>query len=103
MWIELMRDFLQDLNAQRTRALLTIIAIAWGTVAVVLLLSFGEGLGTQMNNGMINAGNRIMILFGGETGMQYEGMPKGRKIRMVEEDVEMLRQSIPAIAMISPQ
>ena len=103
MWIELVRDFLQDLNAQRTRAFLTIIAIAWGTVAVVLLLSFGEGLGTQMNNGLINAGNRIMMLYGGETGMQFEGMPKGRKIRMVEEDVEMLRQSIPAIAMISPQ
>jgi putative ABC transport system permease protein len=103
MWLELIREFLYDLKMHRTRALLTLVAIAWGTIAVVLLLAFGEGLGNRMQEGTINAGNRIMILFGGETGMQFEGMPKGRKIRMVEEDVEMLRRAIPMIAMISPQ
>jgi putative ABC transport system permease protein len=103
MWLELLREFFQDLKAQRTRALLTIVAVTWGTVAVVLLLSFGEGLGNQMQNGLINAGNRILILYGGETGKQFEGMAKGRKIRMVEEDAAMLQEAIPMIAMISPQ
>jgi putative ABC transport system permease protein len=103
MWLELLREFFQDLKAQRTRAILTIIAITWGTVAVVLLMSFGEGLGDQMENGLVNAGNRILILYGGETGKQYEGMAKGRKIRMVEEDASLLREAIPGIAMISPQ
>src|SRR5512135_1827939 len=103
MWTELFKDFLQDLNAQRTRAFLTILAITWGTIAVVLLLGFGEGLGNQMMNGLVNAGNRIMVLYGGETGIPFEGVPKGRKIRMVEEDADMLHRAIPAIAMISPQ
>ena len=103
MWIELYKDFVSDLKAQRTRAILTIVAITWGTVAVVLLLAFGEGLGIQMRNGMLNAGDRIMIMYGGETGVQFEWMPKGRKIRMVEEDAEMLRQAIPMIAMITPE
>jgi putative ABC transport system permease protein len=103
MWLELLREFFQDMKAQRTRAMLTIVAITWGTVAVVLLMSFGEGLGNQMENGLVNAGNRIMILYGGETGKQYQGMAKGRKIRLVEEDAYMLQQAIPAIAMISPQ
>jgi putative ABC transport system permease protein len=103
MYRELLREFLSDLNAHRTRALLTTAAITWGTVAVVLLLAFGAGLGNQMQAGLVNAGNRIMILFGGETGMQFEGMPKGRRITLVEEDADMLRQAIPGIAMISPQ
>jgi putative ABC transport system permease protein len=103
MWRELIKEFFEDIKAQRTRSILTIVAIAWGTIAVVLLLSFGEGLGTQMQNGLLNAGNRIMILYGGETGLQYEGIPKGRKIRMVEEDAEILARAIPAISMISPQ
>ncbi|HXX64739.1 MAG TPA: ABC transporter permease [Bacteroidota bacterium] len=103
MYWELCREFFQDLNTQRTRALLTIIAVTWGTVAVVLLLSFGEGLGNQMQNGLTNAGNRILILYGGETGKQYEGMAKGREIRMVEEDASLLAKAIPQIAMISPQ
>jgi putative ABC transport system permease protein len=100
---ELVREFLQDLNAHRTRAVLTFVAITWGTIAVVLLLSFGEGLGNQMMAGLMNAGNRIMILYGGETGIPFEGSPKGRPIRMVEEDAEMLQRAIPAIAMVSPQ
>ncbi|MCW5894255.1 MAG: ABC transporter permease [Bacteroidetes bacterium] len=103
MWFELLKDFFRDLRTHKTRAMLTLVAITWGTVSVVLLLSFGEGLGNQMLNGLMNAGNRIMILYGGETGMQFEGMPKGRRIRLAEEDAEMLKNAIPAINMISPQ
>ncbi|HSQ76754.1 MAG TPA: ABC transporter permease, partial [Bacteroidota bacterium] len=84
-------------------AFLTILAMTWGTIAVVLLLAFGDGLGTQMTNGLLNAGNRIMIMYGGETGMQYEGVPKGRRIRLVEEDADLLRRAIPSIEMITPQ
>lgn len=103
MWRELILDFLRDLNAQRTRAFLTILAITWGTVAVVLLLSFGEGLGNQMTNGLLNAGNEIMILYGGETGMPFEGIPKGRPIRLEEEDADLLRTAIRGIDLVSPQ
>ncbi len=103
MWFELLRDFFHDLRAHRTRALLTLIAITWGTVAVVLLLSFGEGLGNQMLKGLTNAGNRIMIVYGGQTGRVFEGLPKGRRIRLVEEDVSILESVIPSIAMASPQ
>src|SRR5512137_2567955 len=103
MFFELFRDFLYDLRAHRTRATLTLIAITWGTIAVVLLLSFGKGLGNQMLKGMMNAGNRIMIVYGGETGLVYQGLPKGRRIRPVEADVEILNQSVVGIGMISPQ
>ena len=103
MWFELFREFLHDLKLHRTRAILTLVAITWGTVAVVLLLSFGEGLGNQMLKGMMNAGNRIMIVYGGQTGLTFEGLPKGRRVRLVEEDISILQQVIPSIDMISPQ
>ncbi len=103
MWLELLREFVHDLKAHRLRAFLTLLAITWGTVSVVLLLSFGEGLSTQMTNGLLNAGDRIMIVWGGETGLVFEGLPKGRRIRFVEEDLETLKESIPAIDLASPQ
>ena len=56
MWFELLKDFYSDLKANRLRAMLTLIALTWGTVSVVLLLAFGEGLGHQMWSGMINPG-----------------------------------------------
>jgi putative ABC transport system permease protein len=103
MWLELLKDFIADLKAHRLRATLTLVAITWGTVAVVLLLAFGEGLGTQMQLGLTNAGDRIMIVSGGETGLTYEGLPKGRRVRLVEEDVRILEQGVHGIDMISPQ
>src|SRR5713101_782086 len=103
MWIELLREFVHDLRLHRVRAVLTLVAIAWGTISVVLLLSFGEGLGNRLLNGEMNAGDRIMILYGGETGLEFEGLPKGRRVRLVEEDVDLLRRAIAGIDMASPQ
>ena len=103
MYIELLKEFFQDLKAHRTRAILTLVAITWGTVAVVLLLSFGEGLGDQMMKGLLNAGDRILIVYGGETGIVFEGLPKGRRIRMVEDDAMLLAKAIPSIDLVSPQ
>lgn len=103
MYIELLKEFFEDLKAHRTRAILTLVAITWGTVAVVLLLSFGEGLGDQMMKGLLNAGDRILIVYGGETGMVFDGLPKGHRIRMVEDDAFLLARAIPAIDLVSPQ
>ncbi len=103
MWFELLKDFYHDLKANRLRAILTLVALTWGTVSVVLLLAFGEGLGHQMMAGMMNAGNRIMMVYGYQTGIAFEGMPKGRRIRFVEEDVKLLQDAIPQIELASPQ
>ncbi|MBW7887332.1 MAG: ABC transporter permease, partial [Bacteroidetes bacterium] len=48
MFIELLKEFFYDLRAQRTRAFLTLLAVTWGTVSVMLLLSFGEGLAERL-------------------------------------------------------
>jgi putative ABC transport system permease protein len=103
MWFELIKDFYNDLKLNRLRAMLTLLALTWGTISVVLLLAFGEGLGHQMWSGMINAGNRIMIIYGYQTGMTFDGMPKGRRIRLTEDDVALLQRAIPEIDMASPQ
>jgi putative ABC transport system permease protein len=56
-----------------------------------------------MRNGMLNAYNRVLMVWGGQTGKEFEGLPKGRRIRFVEEDVKLLKEAIPFIDMISPQ
>ena len=103
MWLELLREFFHDLRIHRVRASLTLVAIAWGTISVVLLLSFGEGLGDRLLNGEMNAGNRIMIVYGGQTGLAFEGLTKGRRVRLAEEDIDLVRETIPGIEMASPQ
>ncbi len=103
MWIQLLKEFFYDLKAHRMRAILTLIAITWGTLSVVLLLAFGAGLGDRILLGEMNAGNRIMIIYGGETTKLFEGLQKGRRIRMTEDDVDLIKRTVDGIDMISPQ
>ncbi|MDX1740510.1 MAG: ABC transporter permease [Rhodothermales bacterium] len=101
MWKILLFEFWNDLRVQKTRAFLTMFAITWGTISVVLLLAFGEGLGIKMRDGFVNAGDRIFVVYGGETSQPFDGLPKGRQIRLRAEDVDLLKRSIPGIDMAS--
>src|SRR5256886_3373717 len=93
----LLQDFIGDLKAQRTRAFLTFFAVAWGTLAVVLLLAFGEGLKRTVRDGLLGAGERIFMIYGGETSKSFAGLGQGRNIRLVEEDLDLLERAIPDI------
>lgn len=102
MWKILLEEFWGDLKAQKTRAFLTMFAITWGTIAVVLLLSFGEGLKRAAVDGLLGAGERIYMIYGGETGKMHQGLPRGRRIRLTEDDLDLLARSIPGIDLTSP-
>ncbi|HTS89379.1 MAG TPA: ABC transporter permease [Gemmatimonadales bacterium] len=95
MWTILLQEFLGDLKAQRTRAMLTFFAVAWGTLSVALLLAFGEGLKRTLQDGLLGAGERIFMIFGGQTSKPFAGLPLGRRIHMVDEDLDLLRRSVP--------
>ena len=103
MWRNLFREFFSDLGKQKLRSFLTLLAIAWGTLSVVLLLAFGRGLGTSMMEGMLGAGNQVIIIYGGQTSMNYEGLGIGRAIRFTEDDVALIDRAVPDIQYSSPQ
>jgi putative ABC transport system permease protein len=95
MFAILLQEFIGDLKAQRTRAFLTFFAVTWGTLAVVLLLAFGEGLKRTIRDGLLGAGERIFMIYGGETTKSFAGLAQGRRIRLAEEDLELLMRAIP--------
>src|SRR5688572_9119204 len=85
--------FASSAQLQKKRAFLTIAAIAWGTVAILLLLAFGEGLKRQMDKNRRSTGENLAVMWPGETTKAWQGMPPGRPIRPRIDDVEMLRRS----------
>ena len=99
MW----REFFADLRTQKLRTSLTVLGIAWGTVAVVVLLAFGVGLERQTRKRFHGLGDRIVILFGGRTTKPFAGFGDGRPIRLRLEDVQMLAQEVDEIGQISPE
>ena len=83
--------FLKASSLQRKRATLTVAAIAWGTVAIVMLLSFGEGLKIQLMKGRRGMGENIAVWWPDETSKVWQGLPEGRPIRPRMDDIEYLR------------
>ena len=82
---------------QKKRAFLTIAAIAWGTVAILLLLAFGEGLSRQLDKNRRSTAENFAVFWFGQTSKSWKGMPPGRPIRPVIDDVTMLRERMPLL------
>ncbi|MCG3191905.1 MAG: Macrolide export ATP-binding/permease protein MacB [Thermoanaerobaculia bacterium] len=89
--------FLQSAHIAKKRAFLTIAAIAWGTVAILLLLSFGEGLKIQLNKNRRAMGERLAVMWPGETTKPWKGLPAGRPIRPTIDDIEYLSARMPEL------
>ena len=77
-------------SMQRKRAALTVAAIAWGTVAILLLLSFGEGLKRQMMNEPAGMGENIAVCGRARPPRPGRGCPTGRPIRPSVDDIAYL-------------
>ncbi len=90
--------FVRDFRKQKKRITLTLVALGWGTISIMLLLGFGEGLHRQLTINQKGLGEGVVILWAGSTTMPYKGLPKGRELSFVSDDIEYLRKSMPELA-----
>lgn len=87
--------FLRASRVQKKRAILTVASIAWGSLSLLLLLAFGEGLKISVTTGTFGMGRDLAILWPGTTSLTWQGLPAGRPIRPRVEDIPLLRERIP--------
>lgn len=90
-----------ELLAERTRLLLTVLAIAWGTASVTTMLALGEGLRLTFARSDRGMGEGIVIVWPGQTSKAYGGLPEGYPVRLVPDDIDLLRRAIPEMASLS--
>ena len=100
---EVFRQLFRDVRSQKLRTFLTVFGIVWGTVAVTLLLAFGTGLKKQLIKNTAGLGDRICIAWPGLTSIPYQGLGKGRRIRLVEEDVDAIRREAEGLSGVSSE
>ena len=99
----ILRQMVRDLWSQKLRTFLTTFGIIWGTVAVSLLLAFGDGLHQRQTKSFAGLGDRIVIAWPSRTSLPFEGLGKGRRIRMTEDDVRFLADHVAGISAISSE
>jgi putative ABC transport system permease protein len=89
--------FLRASRVQKKRAVLTIASIAWGTLSLLLLLAFGEGLGISLGKASAGMGSNIAVIWPGETTLEWQGLPAGRKIRPRIADIRLIAERVPGL------
>ena len=87
----------------RQRTLLTIVSLAWGVTCFVILYSYGEGFEYALSTSFKAVGQDLILMFNGQTSSQAGGERAGRKIRLESDDVDLIRDSVPLVAAISPE
>ena len=95
--------FLSSARLQKKRATLTIASLAWGTVTILMLLAFGEGLKRSFHKNTRGMGEGIAVLWPGATKKAWEGLPAGRPVSFRDDDSALLRARVPEIALISAE
>lgn len=93
----------RDMKAQRLRTALTLFGLGWGTFCVVVMLSFGDGVHRRQYQNSAGMGERIIILWGGRTSMEYEGLGRGRYVPLEDSDADAIARRVEAVTMVSPE
>ena len=98
---DVLRQLIRDIRTEKLRTFLTVFGIVWGTVAISLMLAFGTGLHKNMIKNTAGLGDRIVIAWPGLTSIPYEGLGKGRRLRVTEEDIAAVRGEVHGLKAIS--
>ena len=101
-WLQL-RQLVRDLASQKMRTLMTTFGIVWGTAAVSLLLAFGRGFHQQIYENSAGLGENICIAWPSRTSLPFEGLGKGRRIRLVEDDMQLIRAKTDGLQAVSSE
>jgi putative ABC transport system permease protein len=102
----MLRDiFGQAIEAMRhngRRTTITIVGMAWGIATVVLLLAYGAGFGRAFENIFAQFGTNMIGVFPGTTSEQAGGAKAGVQVRLQQDDVERIQETVPGILRVSP-
>jgi len=100
---DVFKQLIRDVRSEKLRTFLTIFGIVWGTVAISLMLAFGTGLQRQLIKSTAGLGDRIVIAWPGLTSIPFEGLGKGRRIRITEEEFAAVRGDVDGLKAISSE
>jgi len=103
MIFETLKRVVENLVAYRKRSLMTIVGVVWGIASFILLIAYGDGFERAFLLGLSYFGDRVVVIWNGQTSMQAGGSRSGRVIRTTPEDVELIRQRATLIKRVSPE
>ena len=71
------RDIIKEMFTQKPRLFLTVLAIAWSTASIAIMLSIGEGMRQHFGNTVASVGRLLLVVSPGTTSLNFDGKSKG--------------------------
>ena len=100
--LESFRVALEAVLANKGRSFLTMLGVTVGVAAVILLVSFGEGLRSDVGSELRGLGSNLIILHAGKEETRGGGGPGQRRMKPSKPiqltDLRILKEHCPAIA-----
>jgi putative ABC transport system permease protein len=98
-----LRELWLELRTQKVRTLLSLLGIAWGTLAMLLLLAFSFGFEELFARRARGLGDAIAIAWPQRTTIAHGGFPAGRPVVVRRDDVLALAGAVPGLEAISAE
>jgi len=98
---EIFKEAWAALGRNPVRSLLTMTGIAWGIVAVTLLLSYGAGFRGVLMYTFEVFGKGAVVAWPGTTSEQAGGERAGKQVRFEQEDAEWVKAQSPLIRRVT--
>ena len=98
---EIFKESWAALGRNPVRSMLTMTGIAWGIVAVTLLLSYGSGFRGVLMYTFEVFGKGAVVAWPGTTSEQAGGERAGKQVRFDQEDAEWVKAQSPLIRRVT--
>ncbi|NKI30613.1 ABC transporter permease [Croceivirga thetidis] len=97
------KEILEVLTKNWFRTFLTAFGVIWGIFILILLLAAGKGLENGIKADFSGVATNTMFMWTQTTTMSYDGLPEGRRYNFKLKDVQLIRDNVPGLKIISPR
>ena len=97
------QEIFGSIRKNKVRTVITVIGVLWGIFIYIALSGAAKGLDNGFERQFENVAMNSMFVWAQRTSIPYEGFKTGRNPQLKIQDVQALRNNIPAIQFIAPR
>ena len=97
------QEIFGSIRKNKVRTIITVIGVLWGIFIYIALSGAAKGLDNGFERQFENVAMNSMFVWAQRTSIPYEGFKTGRNPQLKIQDVQALRNNIPAIQFIAPR
>ena len=97
------QEIFGSIQKNKVRTIITVIGVLWGIFIYIALSGAAKGLDNGFERQFENVAMNSMFVWAQRTSIPFEGFKTGRNPQLKIQDVQALRNNIPAIQFIAPR